>query len=337
MPTMNFIDIASHQAGINLAAIPNLDAVIIKATEGTGYVNPLCDQHFQTAVGLGLGVGVYHFAGASGSKMLGDAEAEWAFFRDNCQGYKGKAIPVLDYEPFGYSNPSIAWVETWITACYRDWGVWPVMYVPSYFVNQGGAAWRPIAANCGLWLAQDVGVYTQRMTAFNPPATPAVADFWTLFGFQYNANGAVGGVSPVDLDIAFVDRAGWQAYATGSGSTTTTPSEEDMPSAEEIARAVWEQPVDVGKDDGTTQTEKAGLWTGWGNIHALTASQRAEQILTKVDALTARLDSITSVVETTQPAPAIDPDALATVQTAGQQIADAASALVAALGNLTTK
>ena len=120
-------------------------------------------------------------------------------------------------------------------------------------------------------------------------------------------------------------------------SDTTTPSEEDMPSAEEIARAVWEQPVDVGKDDGTTQTEKAGLWTGWGNIHALTASQRAEQILTKVDALTARLDSITSVVETTQPAPAIDPDALATVQTAGQQIADAASALVAALGNLTTK
>ena len=97
-----------------------------------------------------------------------------------------------------------------------------------------------------------------------------------------------------------------------------------MPSAEEIARAVWEQPVDVGKDDGTTQTEKAGLWTGWGNIHALTASQRAEQILTKVDALTARLDSITSVVETTQPAPTIDPDALATVQTAGQQIADAA-------------
>lgn len=335
--TLNFIDIASWQDGINLSAIPGLDAFVVKATESTNYVNPICDRYIQSARALNLPIGVYHYAGSSSAKALGDAEAEWRFFRDNCAGYKGEAIPILDYEPFGYSNPSIAWAQAWADACHRDWGVWPVMYVPSYFVNQGGAAWRPIAANCGLWLAQDTGYYQLRMTAFSPPPTPDVADFWTLFAWQYCAQATVGGVSPVDLDVAYVDRAGWQAYATGSGSTTTTPSEEDMPSAEEIARAVWEQPVDVGKDDGTTQTEKAGLWTGWGNIHALTASQRAEQILTKVDALTARLDSITSVVETTQPAPTIDPDALATVQTAGQQIADAASALVAALGNLTTK
>ena len=109
-----------------------------------------------------------------------------------------------------------------------------------------------------------------------------------------------------------------------TSDTTTTPSEDNnMPSAEDVARAVWEQPVDVGREDGTTQTEKAGLWAGWGNIHALTAAQRAEQILAnqaaqnaKIDALTARLNAISSVTETPAPAPALTPDQLAAAQAA---------------------
>lgn len=36
---MNGIDIASYQTGINLSVVP-CDFVIVKATEGTGYVNP---------------------------------------------------------------------------------------------------------------------------------------------------------------------------------------------------------------------------------------------------------------------------------------------------------
>ena len=36
---MNGIDIASYQAGIDLSVVP-CDFVIVKATEGTGYVNP---------------------------------------------------------------------------------------------------------------------------------------------------------------------------------------------------------------------------------------------------------------------------------------------------------
>lgn len=111
--------------------------------------------------------------------------------------------------------------------------------------------------------------------------------------------------------------------------TTTTPSEDDMPSAEEIARAVWEQPVDVGLPDGTTQTEKAGLWIGWANRHALTASERAEQALTnqaaqdaKIDALTARLNSISSVTEAPAATPALTPEQLAAANAALASLAD---------------
>ena len=36
---LNGIDISNWQSGINLAVVP-CDFVVIKATEGTGYVNP---------------------------------------------------------------------------------------------------------------------------------------------------------------------------------------------------------------------------------------------------------------------------------------------------------
>ena len=55
--SMNGIDISRWQAGINLAAVP-CEFVVIKATEGTTYVNPYCDQHFRQAAELGKKLGV---------------------------------------------------------------------------------------------------------------------------------------------------------------------------------------------------------------------------------------------------------------------------------------
>ena len=107
-----------------------------------------------------------------------------------------------------------------------------------------------------------------------------------------------------------------------------------MPSAEEVARAVWEQPVDIGLADGTTQTEKAGVWLGWANKAANRAADNSDAIL-------ARLNAITSV---TEPAgPALDPAAVAAIQQVAQQVQTTASDLTAftaalgtALGKLTT-
>lgn len=46
--TLKFIDVASYQAGLDLSKIQT-DGVIIKATEGIGYVNPYCDEFFNKA------------------------------------------------------------------------------------------------------------------------------------------------------------------------------------------------------------------------------------------------------------------------------------------------
>lgn len=52
--SLNGIDIASWQTGINVGANGvAADFVIIKATGGTGYVNPDCDRAFQQAIKSG--------------------------------------------------------------------------------------------------------------------------------------------------------------------------------------------------------------------------------------------------------------------------------------------
>ena len=58
---MKGIDISSWQAGLDAGKIP-ADFVIVKATEGTDYVNPNCDEHYQQAAAAGKKLGVYHFA-----------------------------------------------------------------------------------------------------------------------------------------------------------------------------------------------------------------------------------------------------------------------------------
>ena len=113
------IDIASYQSGLNLTTVKGqIDFVVIKGTEGTNYVNPYCDPHFQQAKQAGILRGVYHYAKA------GNATAEANYFCDNCIGYKGDAIPVLDWE----EKQSVAWVNEWVKVVRSHWGVSPIIY-----------------------------------------------------------------------------------------------------------------------------------------------------------------------------------------------------------------
>ena len=75
--SMNGIDISSWQKGINLNVVP-CDFVIVKATGGTGYVNPDFTRAMNQAVNAGKKVGVYHYAREEGCK--GSAVAEADFF-----------------------------------------------------------------------------------------------------------------------------------------------------------------------------------------------------------------------------------------------------------------
>ena len=56
---LNGIDISSWQSGINLTVV-QCDFVVIKATEGTNYVNPDYDRAYRQAKAAGKCLGIYH-------------------------------------------------------------------------------------------------------------------------------------------------------------------------------------------------------------------------------------------------------------------------------------
>ena len=73
---LNGIDISSWQSGINLAVVP-CDFVVIKATEGTNYVNPDYERAYNQAKASGKCLGVYHYANG------GNIQAEADYFLSN--------------------------------------------------------------------------------------------------------------------------------------------------------------------------------------------------------------------------------------------------------------
>lgn len=56
---LNGIDISSYQKGIDLTKVP-ADFVIVKTTQGTGYVNPDASRAITQALAAGKRVGIYH-------------------------------------------------------------------------------------------------------------------------------------------------------------------------------------------------------------------------------------------------------------------------------------
>ena len=64
---MNGFDIASYQSGLNIGPVP-CDFVIIKATQGTTYVNSALRKHWRQATECGKLVGLYHYASKGGAE-----------------------------------------------------------------------------------------------------------------------------------------------------------------------------------------------------------------------------------------------------------------------------
>lgn len=222
--------------------------LIIKATEGTGYVDPSCDKHYQRAKSKGKLLGVYHFARPDLNKNTAGAKAEAAYFVNNCKGYIKQAILVLDWEQPGTTG-QVSWAKAWLDEVYRLTGVRPLIYMSASVVN--GNNWSSISGNYGLWIAGYPNAYNVK----NPPTPTAGAmpykigswKFWAIW--QYSS-----GAGTLDYDIANMDANGWKAYAgiktTTTTTTTPTPAKTE-PKKEEPAKTEpkKEEPAKVDKKE----------------------------------------------------------------------------------------
>lgn len=77
---LKIIDVSSYQ-DVSAVVTPGTQGVIVKATQGTDYVNPMCDLQYQLAKAHGMVLGLYHYLSG------GDAKAEAAYFCANTEGY----------------------------------------------------------------------------------------------------------------------------------------------------------------------------------------------------------------------------------------------------------
>lgn len=195
---MQGIDISGWQAGIDLSKVP-CDFVIVKATQGVGFVSGACDAQVQQAISLGKPFGFYHYVDGSG------AQAEADFFIDHCAGYFGKGIPCIDWE----SAENSAWGNTGylrqlVQRVIDRTGVKPLIYA-----SAGSFPWDVAQAlDCGAWVAQYA---SNNATGYQD--APWNEGAYDCAIRQYSSAGRLAGYNGnLDLDKAYMDAAGWARY-----------------------------------------------------------------------------------------------------------------------------
>ena len=205
---LRVVDVASHQAGIVTGAL-DCDAVICKATEGTGYVNPYCDEHYQSAKVAGKLLGVYHYASG------GNPEAEAEFFINNVQGYLHEAILVLDWE----SGDNAAWGDSSWVARFCAHIVALTGINPMIYVQRSAASQCVGLGDYGIWLAEYPDYAPRGWDAYYPPNYSG--DYAM---HQFTSSGAISGWGgPLDLSLFFGDVNAWLAYAGATGQSVPAP------------------------------------------------------------------------------------------------------------------
>ena len=210
--TLNGIDISSYQSGIDLTVVP-CDFVIIKATQGTGYVNPDCDRAYQQAKRAGKLRGTYHYVGG------GNAVAEADYYANNIKGYLKDGLLAIDWEAEQNSAwGNEAYLEQLVRRVIERTGVKPLIYSMASRYAQVAAVAKKL--DCGLWVAEYADM--------NPTGYQAHPWREGAYGCairQYASTGRLNGWGGnLDLNIAYMTRDQWAKYVNPGGKPAAAPA-----------------------------------------------------------------------------------------------------------------
>ena len=210
--TLNGIDISSYQSGIDLTVVP-CDFVIIKATQGTGYVNPDCDRAYQQAKRAGKLRGTYHYVGG------GNAVAEADYYANNIKGYLKDGLLAIDWEAEqngAWGNE--AYLEQLVRRVIERTGIKPLIYSMASRYAQVAAVAKKL--DCGLWVAE----YAD-MNPTGYQAHPWREGAYACAIRQYASTGRLNGWGGnLDLNIAYMTRDQWAKYVNPGGKPAAAPA-----------------------------------------------------------------------------------------------------------------
>lgn len=194
----NGIDISHHQGNVRFPALalandPKVDFVIIKATEGTTYIDPKLKNNAAQAKKEGLSIGYYHFASLNTQNVVADAIAEATFFIKTISTLPTPDLPlVLDIETNKAAltkDQVLLWVKSFFQHLETLGKTDYVLYSYTPFLNSNLPADHGLG-NIRLWIA----AYTNKP---QPVLPKGWAKEWL---WQYSAKGKVVGIGG-DVDM----------------------------------------------------------------------------------------------------------------------------------------
>lgn len=207
---LNFIDISSWQANINLDMVKMqnpLHGIIVKSTESTNYVNPYCDKWVQWAIHNNLPWGFYHFLNHH------DPVEEAKFFIKHTLNYFKDGVPIADFEGNIVANYGALYLQKFVETVYHETGVKPMIYC-NLSTIQGNANGFKAISDYPLWLAQWASAKDQ--VGFNPSPwqSGSYAPFPKMAMQQYTDHGKLNGYSGyLDFDLFFGTVEDWNKLA----------------------------------------------------------------------------------------------------------------------------
>ena len=190
MMALKGIDVSHHNKQQFLAGqikFEKHDFVIVKATEGRTYVDPMYDDYMSIIDSLVKPYGIYHYARPENN----DAIAEAKHFCDTIRGDGKEALLVLDWEAKA-TTCDISWALDWLRYVEKVYGKKPLIYCSSWYTKK----LKPVYENGnGLWVAH----YTK-----NKPKVYTYP-FYALW--QYSSE-------PYDKDIFNGNKSQWLKYSS---------------------------------------------------------------------------------------------------------------------------
>ncbi|KAK3954329.1 glycoside hydrolase superfamily [Pseudoneurospora amorphoporcata] len=161
--TVQGFDISHWQSSVNFAGAYSSGArfVIIKATEGTTYIDPSFSSHYTGATNAGFIRGGYHFAHPDSS--TGAAQADYFLAHGGGWSADGITLPgMIDLESvsgkatcYGLSTSSmVSWIKSFSDRYYSRTGRYPMIYTNYSWWNQCTGNSNAFAATNPLVLAR---------------------------------------------------------------------------------------------------------------------------------------------------------------------------------------
>jgi len=160
-PAVLGLDVSDHQPVVDWSAVASQGAqfAYVKATEGSGFVNPAFASEYDGAYQARLIRGAYHFALPNDS--TGAAQARFFVAHGGGWSADGRTLPgALDIEnnPYGAKcyglsqSAMVSWIASFDDTYQALTSVWPVIYTPAAWWATCTGGYSGFATKDPLWL-----------------------------------------------------------------------------------------------------------------------------------------------------------------------------------------